>query len=38
MKTSSRANPSTYTTNDGTTINGVASPAIGASFAFLALT
>lgn len=38
MKTASKPNPSTYTADDGTTINGIASPAMGASFAFLALT
>ena len=38
MKTTTKPNPSTYTADDGTAIIGIASPAMGASFAFLALT
>jgi len=38
MKSMLRPNPSTYTANDGTVTTGIASPAMGASFAFLALT
>jgi len=38
MKTTMKANPSTYTADEGIPIIGIASPAMGASFAFLALT
>jgi len=37
MKTGQNANPSTYSAIDGSLINGTASPAMGAAFAFLAL-